>query len=192
MRFSPLLDNKTIRAVIHRSQIKINNVIIYFNCVCGNCHWFTHLWELKIIPKNSHVVAITSANGIFCLDQFDSCRYLSLLYIFCKEYWKRITEEKQPKYSISNRISQFCCQNYPSALENLSIAEEVIIAKAHPIVTILKLKPNYRFNPGSYRRIRSHAIILSQNTRALLILFPSDLAVIEDIVRIIWLKSNLP
>ena len=87
---------------------------------------------------------------------------------------------------------QLYCQNYPLALENLSIVEDAVIAKAHPVVTILKLRPNNRFNPVSYRGIRGHAVILSQNPELLLTLVPSDLATIEDIVRIIWLRSNLP
>ena len=82
-------------------------------------------------------------------------------------------------------MSQLCCQDYPLELENLNIAEEVVIGKAHPVVTILKLYLNNRFNPGSDRVIQDYIVILSQNLGPLLNLLPFDLAAIDNIVRII-------
>lgn len=70
-------------------------------------------------------------------------------------------------------------------LENLSIAEKVVVARAHLIVTILKLKPNNKFNPRFYKRITGHVVILSQKPGPLLTLLLSDLAKIEDIVHIV-------
>ena len=87
-------------------------------------------------------------------------------------------------------MPKFCCQNYSSVLENLSIAEEAIIARAHFIVTILKLRPNNRFNPGSYREIRGHTVILSQNSGPLLTLLLFNSAILEDVIRIVWLRST--
>ena len=122
---------------------------MYLNHVYGSYSCFTHQYELIIIPDDNPVIATASTNDIFCLDQFDSCRYLSQSYIFSKKCWKRITERKSLKYSIFNRISQLCYQNYLSAIENSSIVKEAVIARTHPVVTIWKLKPNNRFNPGS-------------------------------------------
>lgn len=48
-------------------------------------------------------------------------------------------------------------------LRNFSIAKETVIARAHFIVIILNLRPNNRFKLGFYKRIRGHAVILSQN-----------------------------
>ena len=190
LRFPPLLDNETTRAAIYRYQVQTNDATMHLNHVCGSCSRFTHPSELKIIPKDNPVVATASATGCLSLDQFDSCGCLSQSYTFCKECWKRITEGKPPKYSISNGMPQLCCQNYPSALENLSIAEEAVIARAHPVVTILKLRPNNRFNPGAYRGIRGHAVLLPQNPGPLLTLLPSDSAALGDVVRIVWLGST--
>ena len=86
---------------------------------------------------------------------------------------------------------QLCCQNYLLALENVSITEETILVRVYLVVTILKLKPNNRFNPESYRGIWVHVVILLQNSRPLLTLPPSDLAAIKAIIRIVWLRSNL-
>lgn len=106
LRFLFLLNNKTTYAVIHRYQFKTNDAIIYLDYVCGSCNYFTQLCKLKIILKDNPKVTIASANGIFCLDQFNSCGYLSQSYIFCKKCLKRITKEKLLKYSIFNGISQ--------------------------------------------------------------------------------------
>ena len=192
LRFPPPLDNETTRAAIHRYQVQTDDATMHLNHVCGRCSCFTHPSELKIIPKDKPVVATASATGFLSLDKFDSYGCSSQSYIFFKECWKCITEEKPPKYSISNGMPQLCCQNYPSALENLSIAEEAVIARAHPVVTILKLRPNNRFNPGAYRGIRGHAILLPQNPGPLLTLLPSDSAALEDVVRIVWLGSTSP
>ncbi|MCJ1350012.1 hypothetical protein MMC31_008255, partial [Peltigera leucophlebia] len=133
LRFPPPLNNETTRAAIHRYQVQTDDATMHLNHVCGSCSRFTHPSELKIIPKDNPVVTTASATGFFSLDQFDSCGCSSQSYTFCKECWKRITEGKSPKYSISNGMPQLCCQNYPSALENLSIAEEAVIARAHPV-----------------------------------------------------------
>lgn len=102
---------------------------------------------MKIIFINNLIITTASATGIFYLDKFDSCGYQLQLYTFCKKCWKNISEMKLSKYNISNWLPQLCFQNYPLGLENLSIAEKVIIVRAYPVVTILKLRPNNRFNP---------------------------------------------
>lgn len=133
---------------------------MHLDHICGcYCH-FIYLLELKIIPTNNPVVATASTTGIFCLYQFHSSKSQLQSYIFGKKCWKNINKEKLLKYNISNRLSQLCCQNYPLALENLSISKKTVIAETHPVVTILKLGPNNRFNLGSYRKIWDHAIIL--------------------------------
>ena len=75
-------------------------------------------------------------------------------------------------------------------MTNFSIAKKAIITRVHLIITILKLRPNNRFNLRSYREIQGYAIILSQNSRSLLTLLLSDLATFEDVMRIIWLRST--
>lgn len=149
------------------------------------CSCFIYSPKLKIIPTDNSMIATVSATTIFYLNQFDSCRYQPQLYIFCKKCWKNISEKKSPKYRIFHKLPQLCSQNYFLALENLSIAQKIIIARAHLIITILKLRPNNKFNPGSYRKIRDHAIILPQNPWLLLILLLFNLIVIEYIMRIV-------
>lgn len=58
-------------------------------------------------------------------------------------------------------MPQLYCQNYLVVLENFNIAKKTIIARAHSIITILKLKLNNKFNLRFYRKIQGYTIILS-------------------------------
>lgn len=158
---------------------------MYLNFVCGSYSCFTYISELKIISKDNLIVAIASAIGFLCLDQFDSYKYLSQLYTFYKEYWKCIIKGKPLKYNIFNKIFQLCCQNYFLLLENLSIAKTAVITRAYLVVIILKLKPNNIFNLRAYRKIRGYTVFLSQNSRLLLTLLLFDLAVFENVMYIV-------
>ena len=77
LRFLSLVDNETTQTAIHKYHVKIEDAIMCLNYVDGSCNRFTHPCELKIIPKDNFMVATTSTNSIFCLDQFDSCGCLS-------------------------------------------------------------------------------------------------------------------
>lgn len=134
---------------------------MHLNHVYESCSCFIYPSEFKIISKNNLIVTIISTTGYLSLNQFDSYRYLSQSYTFCKKCEKYITKGKSTKYGIFNRISHFYCQNYPLALENLSIAEKIVIARVYPVVTSLKLKPNNKFNLEAYRGIGGYAVLLS-------------------------------
>ena len=58
---------------------------------------------------------------------------------------------------------KFYCQYYPSLLEEFTSAEETVIAKTYLVITILKLKPNNKFNLGSYKNVCGYSMLLPQN-----------------------------
>ncbi len=84
------------------------------------------------------------------------------------------------------------CQYFPPLLEDLISAEEAIIARAHPVVIILKLRPNDSFNPGTYRAVCGHSILLPQNPRPLLTLLPSEMTSVDDVMQVVWAGKTLP
>lgn len=56
---------------------------------------------------------------------------------------------------------------------DLTLVEEAVIARAHPIVSILKLRPTGGSDPAAtYQRIQGHAVVLPQNPGPLLQLLP--------------------
>ncbi len=77
-------------------------------------------------------------------------------------------------------------------LEGLTSAEEAVIAQAHPVITILKLRPNNTFNPRSYRGIRGHSVLLLQNPGPLFDLLLSETTPIDEMVRVVWGGKSLP
>ncbi len=70
------------------------------------------------------------------LDIYSCC---SRSFNFCHDCWTCVSGGREPKFGISNKMSKLCCQYYPTPLENLTSAEEAVIARAHPVVAILKL-----------------------------------------------------
>ncbi len=82
------------------------------------------------------------------------------------------------------------CQLYPLALVDLSMAEEAAIARTHPIVSILKLRPCGAFNPTAYSRIKDHMVLLPQNQAPLLTLLPSPTLALRDVICIVWARQG--
>lgn len=76
-------------------------------------------------------------------------------------------------------------------LKNLNIAKKALNDRVYLIVTILKLRPNNKFNLKFYKRVQNDAMILYQNLGLFLTLFLSDFAGIEDVMHIIYFASHL-
>lgn len=69
-------------------------------------------------------------------------------------------------------------------LKGLRSIEKIIIARAYLVITILKLRSNNNFNPGLYRGIRGHSVLLPQNLELLLDLPLSEIMPIDKVVRV--------
>lgn len=78
------------------------------------------------------------------------------------------------------------CQFYSSSLLDLTMAEEMIIARAHLVLKIFKLRLNEKNNLLAYSRIQGYAAILPQNPKPLLKLLSSFFVAIENNIRVIW------
>lgn len=90
-----------------------------------------------------------------------------------------------------NSINVCTCQNYPEELKDLSLIEEAVIARAHPVISIIKLRPSGASLSASYQRIRGHAVVLPQNPGPLLDLLPSASLQLHDIIRVVWAGKRL-
>ena len=77
----------------------------------------------------------------------DICSYCSGSLSFCHDYWIGVNKDKKPKFCIFNKMLKLYYQYYFVPLQNLTSAKEAVITRAHPIVTILKLRSNNSFNP---------------------------------------------
>jgi len=84
------------------------------------------------------------------------------------------------------------CQDYPSVLEDLTTVEESLIARCHPIGTILKLRPGGRVSPTNYNAVRGHYIVIPQNPGPLLQILPSPELRLENLIKVFWLSEDRP
>jgi len=78
------------------------------------------------------------------------------------------------------------CQEYPSELEDLTLTEEYVIARSHPIGTILKLRPNGLPCPVAYNAIRGHLVTIPQDPGPLLDILPSADLRFHDHIGVVW------
>lgn len=78
------------------------------------------------------------------------------------------------------------------ALEGLTLTEECLIAKSHPIGVVLKLRPGYRATPANYHALRGHFIIIPQDPGPLLQLLPSPRLQFTELIKVLWLGSRPP
>ena len=103
-----------------------------------------------------------------------------------------ISKKKIPKFSAAYFINVTLCQHYPSALEDLTAVEECLIAKCHPIGTILKLRPGGHTSPTNYNTLRGHMIVIPQDPGPLLQILPSPELKLEKLIKVFWLGKFPP
>lgn len=84
------------------------------------------------------------------------------------------------------------CQNYSSALEDLTLSEEYLIAKCHPLGVVLKLRPGGRSSPVNYHALRGHFIVIPQDPGPLLDILPSPELTLHSLIKVFWLGARPP
>ena len=124
--------------------------------------------------------------------QLDNCSIVDGSYQLCKTCFNGLNRGRIPKFSALNAVNVNMCQHYPPELEDLTLMEEYVIARSHPIGTILKLKPNGVRNPTAYNGIRGHIITIPQDPGPLLNILPSPDLQFHDHIRVIWTGKTEP
>ncbi|KAI3286470.1 hypothetical protein DTO002I6_8141 [Penicillium roqueforti] len=97
-----------------------------------------------------------------------------------------------PKFSAKNMVNVTLCQNYSSALEDLTLSEEYLIAKCHPLGVVLKLRPGGRSSPVNYHALRGHFIVIPQDPGPLLDILPSPELTLHSLIKVFWLGARPP
>lgn len=160
--------------------------------VCGCCGLFaTH--NISTVYSISHpLIQDSLASGLIMLSEVDCCATSEDSLHLCQKYIRSLSHAERPKFGCGNGLPKIYYQSYPAALEGLSIAKEAAIARAHPVVSILKLKPSGAFNPAAYNRIKGHAVLLPQNPAPLLNFLPSSSIELHDVICIVWAGDGQP
>ncbi|CAG7954180.1 unnamed protein product [Penicillium nalgiovense] len=92
-----------------------------------------------------------------------------------------------PKFAMRNKINVTLCQHYPDVLKDLTLTEEYLIAKSHPVGVILKLRPGGRSSPANYHALRGHFIIIPQDPKPLPQILPSPELHFTELVKVFWM-----
>jgi hypothetical protein len=91
-----------------------------------------------------------------------------------------------------NNINVTLCQHYPEFLKDLTLTEECLIAKSHPVGVIVKLRPGDRSSAANYHALRGHFIIIPQDPKPLLQILPSPDLKFTEIIKVIWMGRASP
>ena len=122
----------------------------------------------------------------------DRCGHHENSWYFCTSCHGAVGRGNIPKFSASNLVNVTTCQDYPSVLEDLTAVEECLIAKCHPVGTILKLRPAGRPSPSSYNALRGHIIVIPQDPGPLLQILPSPELKLDNLIKVIWQGERAP
>jgi len=132
-----------------------------------------------------------------CLDELkrvglDKCGYNNGTWSFCKPCHADILRSKIPKFSALNSVNVLMCDDYPTVLKDLTLIEECVLARRHPVGSILKLRPGNRRGPSNYYALRGHIIVFPQNPGSLLRILPSPSLKFQDIIKVFWVGKIQP
>ena len=188
--FPPVFADNTVRASIKRYQAKIAATKSHFIHVCASCGLFIALDAVKIIHTLDVLFQRAIECGVFVQASLDLCACIEESYSLCGTCFNSIKKLKSPKFGLSNLVNTVPCQLYPKELEGFTSVEEVFIARAHPVILILKLHSSKSSIAVSYQWVRGHAVMFSQNPEPLLDLLSSDTLILYDVIRIVWARDR--
>lgn len=158
--------------------------------VCACCGLSTRFESTRTLQRTDQLFQDSVQSNFFAEAELDCCGQDGDNYKFCKTCFNSISKSNRPKLGCKNGVNTTCCQSYPKELEDLSPVEEAVIARAHPVISILKLRPVGVSTSVTYQRIRGHAVVLPQNPGPLLNSLPSASLRLHDVIRIVWASER--
>lgn len=192
LNFPLELDTETNRSSICQYQTHMQNVIEKMKAVCCCCGLFTSVKESSTLHIHNQLMSQSLGLGLLVLSDLDSCGIVDKVFRFCQQCFLSLQRQELPKYGSCNNLPRVSCQSYPAVLSCLSMAEEAVIARAHPVTSILELRPNGGLNPAAYHAIKGHVVLLPQNPSPLLTLLPSPEIELHDLIRVVWCGNRQP
>ena len=182
--FPPLISPATIRSAMKSFTDSLQSH--RERRICSSCGVFSPSSDTMTLHDDNH-----------CLDELkrvglDRCGYDNGVWSFCKSCYTDILRLKIPKFSALNSVNVVMCEDYPAVLKDLTPVEECVIARRHPIGSILKLRPGNRRSPASYYGLRKHMIVFPQAPEPLLQILPSPALRLQDIIKVFWVGKTQP
>ena len=183
LQFPPDISPSHIRASIGKFEDEMSAASK--TSVCSSCG--------QVVPTTDIHQINDSSNTIDCLRGcLDNCGRHGDDWQFCSQCHSALRRGKFPKFSAKNSVNVTMCQDYPSALEDLTAIEECLIAICHPVGRILKLRPGGRPSPVSYNALNGHMIVMPQDPGPLLHILPGPELALNTLITVIWLGKQPP
>ena len=181
--FPPEISSTHIRTAISKYEDEISAVSE--RSICCSCGSFVATGDIyKIDDEDDFMLPLQGS--------LDDCGHYENTWGFCTSCYTALRHCAVPKFSAKNLVNVTMCQYYPAALEDLTVVEECLIAKCHPIGTILKLRPGGRPSPASYNALRGHMIVIPQDPGPLLRILPSPELKLDNLIKVFWLGKHPP
>ena len=146
---------------------------------------FVWLLSLAIVLKSILVVMAALKNQVINLTCLDHFGQEIDEYCFCFSCHYSMKQKKVPKFFSLNKINIVMCQNYLPILETLTLVEEMLIARCHPVMLILKLCPNRASSLVKYQHVHGHAVVFPQSPKPLFTTLPSAVVKLHEHIQVV-------
>ncbi|KAL6405631.1 hypothetical protein AUP68_11392, partial [Ilyonectria robusta] len=181
--FPPEISFSHIRAAVARYEDQISAAAE--RGVCCSCGKFVPITDIYRAENGDPMLQPLEG-------ALDNCGWHGSTWDVCSSCHAALSRETIPKFSAKNLVNVTLCQHYPSPLEGLTLAEEYLIAKCHPLGVILKLRPGGHSSPVNYHALRGHFIVIPQDPEPLLQILPSPDLRLHNLIRVFWLGGRPP
>ena len=193
--FPSILNDQTNYQAVTRFQNFIDSAAAGKEDVCTFCGLFIAIGSKQRFKKHDFLLQNAFYTGLLIEQQLDNCRKHGLgsneeqwLYEECTH---ALTLGKVPKFRGSNHVNVTACHQFSAKLVDLTLVEKAVIARAHPVISILKLRPIGESDPATtYQRIRGHAVVFPQNPGLLLQLLPSATFQPHEVIKVVWASDK--
>lgn len=143
--FLPILNDQTNYQAVTRFQNFIDSAAAGEKNVCTSCGLFIATGSKQRFKKHDFLLQNAFCTGLLIEQQLDNCGKHGLgsneERWLCEECTHALTLGKVLKFGGSNHVNVTACHQFPAELVDLTLVEEAVIARAHPVISILKLRP---------------------------------------------------
>lgn len=181
--FPPEITSSHIRTAISKYENNMSNA--QKKSICSCCGRFIATADIYKVGDSDDILLSLQHN-------LDPCGHNENFWDFCLLCYGALQRDNIPKFSTENLVNITICQDYPSQLEDLTPVEECLIAKCHPVGTILKLRPGNHSAPTNYCALRGHMIVIPQDPGPLLQILPNPELRLDNLIKVFWLGKCKP
>ncbi len=137
--FPSIIDAEYIRCSIAHYKRHIESCIAVTSGVCCCCRLFVSSSTSIVVLRSDSVVMAALDKDAINIAFLDHCGWEIDEYRFCYSCFNILKQKKVPKFFSVNKINVIIYQDYPPALEALTLVEEMLIAQYYLIMSILKV-----------------------------------------------------